>query len=164
MPGTLCCMLSKPVSQAVTQCFTDQQIAGAGRPTVHRSDLGRLRPESVPLFSTPLQGPRAKCHLRAHSSGPDPQMQPLMQEPEQLQESQPAFSPASHPQPPAAIGSSRTQDLLQGSCWEGGEEAVGQGFPSPSCTGLHCGLLRGLTNHLFGFAFCSLPLPPTSLL
>lgn len=134
----------------MTQCFT-----GAGRPTAYRSDpdRGRLRSERAslcfPLLSNALSpdkmmgsweprevhAPRSSGQVPSQSSQQWPRSSDAIFDAgaEQLRESQPAFGPASHPQPQQLgmspllrpVGSSRTQDLLQGSCCEDGEDAVG---------------------------------------
>lgn len=169
------------------------QITGAGRPTAYRLDLGQAEfRETFPLFSTPrqcpftdemmgsweVQAPRSSGHVPSQSSQQWPRSSHATFDAgaEQLQESQPASRPASHPQPqqlgmsPLLLpGAAEHRDLLQGSCREDGEDAVGHSAGAsphtqdlteacsvPSVLGTHH--LRA-TSHLFTQEWICLPVP-----
>lgn len=138
---------------SVTSCDSVlySQITGAGPPTAYRSDQGRLSSERpslcFPLLTSALSpdemmgswepwevhAPRSSGHVPSQSSQQWPRSSNATFDAgtEQLQESQPAFGPASHPQPqqlgmsPLLLsGAAEHRDLLQGSCCEDGEDAV----------------------------------------
>lgn len=134
----------------MTRCFTDLQLTGG-----LEQGQAEFR-ESFPLFSTPLQCPftrwepwevrtlRSPGHVPSQSAQQWPRSSNATFDAgteQQLQESQPALGPASHPQPqqlgmsPLLLPGAEEQNLPPGSCCEDGENVVGHSAEaSEPCT------------------------------